>query len=146
MRISPNIFKEYDVRGLYPREINGETAYEIGRAFVKLLKAENGRIIIIGRDKRKSSTPLAKAFIKGVVDSGARAIDIGTVTTPMLYFAIPRLGAIGGAMITASHNPPGDNGFKVRDRFGSAIPPQDLKQIEDRIPDTAARVSPLRSS
>ncbi len=104
------IFKAYDIRGVYPDELNEETGYKIGRAVAKFLKAKE---IVIGRDNRPSSDNLFKVLSEGVRDQGVNVIDIGLTTTPMFYFAVAKWGIKGGAMITASHNPPEYNGFKV---------------------------------
>ena len=110
MKINPSIFRAYDIRGVYPEEINEETVYEIGRAYVKFLKA---RKIIVGRDCRLSSPSLFKALTKGIRDQGANVIDVGLVSTPMLYFSVINLKADGGIEITASHNSGEQNGLKM---------------------------------
>lgn len=104
------IFKAYDIRGVYPDELNEEIGYKIGRATAKFLKAKE---IIIGRDNRNSSDNLFKVLSEGIRDQGVNVIDIGLSTTPMLYFAAAKWGIKGGVMITASHNPLEYNGFKV---------------------------------
>lgn len=106
------IFKEYDVRGLYPKEINEKNAYKIGQIFVDFLKLKSGNKIVVGRDKRQSSPKIAKGFITGITDRGINVIDLGEVETPMLYFATPFLKANAGAMVTASHNKKNYNGIK----------------------------------
>lgn len=114
MKVNPVIFKEYDVRGLYPKELNEKTAYELGRifcVFLKLNQTTDGKIVV-GHDSRPSSPKLSKSFISGIIDSGVDAIDIGDTKTPMLYFAVPFCKANGGAMITASHNMKKYNGIK----------------------------------
>jgi phosphomannomutase len=110
MSISPAIFKAYDVRGLYPGELNEDTAKLIGRAFVAYLGA--GRIAV-SRDMRVSSPGIAKAFIEGALTQGADVIDYGMAATDMLYFGVVRDGLEGGAQITASHNPKEYNGVKM---------------------------------
>ena len=110
MKISPDIFKAYDVRGLYPGEINEDAAREIGRGFVAYLKA---RRIGVSRDMRLSSPTLASAFIDGARAQGADVIDYGLCGTDMMYFAVVRDGLDGGAQITASHNPGEYNGIKM---------------------------------
>jgi phosphomannomutase len=110
MSISPDIFKAYDVRGLYPGEINEDAARQIGRAFVAYLGA--GRIAV-SRDMRVSSPALAAAFIEGARTQGADVVDYGLAATDMLYFAVARGGFDGGAQITASHNPGKYNGVKM---------------------------------
>src|SRR6188474_637227 len=110
MKISPDIFKAYDVRGLYPAEINENAAREIGRGFVAYLKA---RRIGVSRDMRVSSPTIAAAFIDGARAQGADVIDYGLCGTDMMYFAVVRDGLDGGAQITASHNPGEYNGIKM---------------------------------
>ncbi|HEX8994544.1 MAG TPA: phosphomannomutase/phosphoglucomutase [Ktedonobacterales bacterium] len=108
--INPKIFGAYDVRGIYPTDLNDETAYRIGRAFAYYLGADR---IAVGRDMRVSSPALAQAFMRGITDQGVDAIDLGMTTTDELYFAVGKYGYPGGAMITASHNPKQYNGIKM---------------------------------
>jgi phosphomannomutase len=102
------IFKAYDVRGIYGRDLTEEVAYNIGRAFVSFLKCKG---VVVGYDMRISSPKLSKAFMKGVNEAGADAIDIGQVSTDGLYFASGFLRK-SGVMFTASHNPKEYNGIK----------------------------------
>lgn len=104
------IFRAYDIRGVYQDDLTDEIAYKIGRAFVTFL---NPKVVVLGRDMRNSSVPLHNALAKGITDQGADVIDIGMCTTPMLYFAIAKYGRDSGIMITASHNPSKYNGFKL---------------------------------
>jgi len=108
--IDPSIFKAYDVRGIYPQEINDDVARAIGRAFVAYLKAKR---IAVGRDMRLSSPSLAAAFIDGATLQGADVVDYGMIPTDMLYFAVARDRHDGGVEITASHNPKQYNGVKM---------------------------------
>jgi phosphomannomutase len=108
--MNPNIFKAYDVRGLYPAELDEQTFHQIGRAFVAYLKA---RRIGVGRDMRLSSPALAAAFIAGAREQGADVIDYGMITTDMIYYAVGTDELDGGAQITASHNPKQYNGCKM---------------------------------
>ncbi len=111
--LDKNIFREYDIRGKYPSQINEDVAYTIGRAFGSYLK-EKGKVdCVVGRDNRYSSEELAKAFITGVTESGLHVLNIGLVTTPMYYYACLKTQTDVGCMITASHNPKDDNGFKM---------------------------------
>jgi phosphomannomutase len=103
------IFKAYDVRGLYPGELDEDAAFRIGRAFVEWLGRDR---ILLGRDCRLSSPSLSAALIDGARGQGADVVDLGLATTDMLYFASGRLD-LGGAMFTASHNPPDYNGVKL---------------------------------
>jgi phosphomannomutase len=108
--ISPAIFKAYDIRGIYPAQIDDALARQIGRAFVAYLDA--GRVAV-SRDMRISSPALAASFIDGAREQGADVIDYGLAGTDMLYFAVVRDGLDGGAQITASHNPKAYNGMKM---------------------------------
>jgi phosphomannomutase len=110
MSLNPDIFKAYDVRGVYPGEVNEEAARAIGAAFVAYL---NARRIGVGRDMRLSSPALAAAFIDGAVSQGADVVDYGMVPTDMLYFAVARDRLDGGVQVTASHNPKQYNGMKM---------------------------------
>jgi phosphomannomutase len=102
------IFKAYDVRGIYGKDLTDDVAYKIGRAFVSFLRCKD---VIVGYDMRVSSPKLSKAFMKGVTEEGANAIDIGQVSTDGLYFASGFLKK-PAVMFTASHNPPEYNGMK----------------------------------
>ncbi|MBW2999543.1 phosphomannomutase/phosphoglucomutase, partial [Candidatus Woesearchaeota archaeon] len=102
------IFKAYDIRGIYPSELNEETAYKIGRAFVTFMKCKE---VVVGRDIRLSSDSLFEALTKGINDQGANVIDVGLTSTPMFYFAAHNAKA--AIMVTASHNPKEYNGFKL---------------------------------
>jgi phosphomannomutase len=108
--INPSIFKAYDVRGLYPSEINEDAARQIGRGFVAYLGAKR---IAVSRDMRLSSPAVAAAFIEGAREQGADVVDYGMLATDMMYFAVARDGHDGGAQITASHNPKQYNGIKL---------------------------------
>jgi phosphomannomutase len=123
-----SIFKAYDIRGVVPDQLGTEDAYRIGRATARFLAVSE---LVIGRDARSSSPALAEALVRGVTREGADVADIGLVATPMLYFAVDRLGAGGGIMLTASHNPAEYNGFKIC--RANAVPigeASGLKEIE----------------
>ena len=105
------IFKAYDVRGLYPEQIDEETARAIGRAFQHLVADDPGPVVV-SRDMRSHSKPLCEALIDGLCTAGLDVIDIGLATTPMNYFAVGHLEAAGGIQVTASHNPARYNGLK----------------------------------
>ena len=108
--VNPSIFKAYDIRGLYPSEVNEDAARQIGRGFVAYLQA---RRIAVSRDMRISSPAVAAAFIQGAREQGADVVDYGMLATDMMYFAVARDGHDGGAQITASHNPKQYNGIKL---------------------------------
>ena len=126
--VNSDIFKAYDIRGVYPDDLDEEIAYLIGRAFVKFLKKKKPRVVV-GRDNRLSSPSLFKSLTKGIIDQGANVIDIGLSTTPMFYFSVAHFKFDAGINITASHNPAQYNGFKlVREK---AIPISGESGIEE---------------
>ncbi|MCS7050583.1 MAG: phosphomannomutase/phosphoglucomutase [Thermomicrobium sp.] len=104
------VFKAYDIRGIYPTELDEHLAYRIGRAFALYLQP---RQVVVGRDMRVSSPALAEAIIRGLLDQGIDVTDVGLVSTDALYFAVGNYRFDGGVMVTASHNPPEYNGFKL---------------------------------
>jgi phosphomannomutase len=116
--IDPGIFKAYDVRGLYPSQLDAEVARRVGRAFVDYLGA---RRIAVGRDCRLSSPALAAAFVEGCRSQGVEVTDIGVVSTDMLYYHVARHDLEGGAIVTASHNPKEWNGIKMVRRGALAL-------------------------
>ncbi len=120
------IFKAYDIRGIYPEQLNEKTAEKIGKAFVSFLGAKK---VVVGMDMRPHSIPLFNALAKGITDMGADVINIGLCSTPMSYFANGTLGADGSIMITASHNTKEWNGFKLCRK--EAIPISGLTGIAD---------------
>ena len=112
MKLNQDIFKAYDIRGIYPEEVNEKVAFKIGKAVVKFLGKKNP-YIVVGRDNRLSSPILSKSLKKGILNQGGNVIDIGLSTTPMFYFAVWKYNYDGGIISTASHNPPEYNGFKI---------------------------------
>jgi len=144
MNINPDIFKAYDVRGVYPGEVNEEAARGIGAAFVAYLHATR---IAVGRDMRLSSPAIAAAFIDGASAQGADVVDYGMISTDMLYFAVARDGHDGGVQVTASHNPKQYNGMKmVRQQAFPLSGEEGLIEIRemlqrDAVPPAAARRS-----
>ncbi len=112
------VFKNYDIRGLFPQQINEDFAYKVGRAFVSFLKSKK---IAVGRDCRHGNEELFKGFSKGAVDQGCEVIDLGQITSDMIYFAVGDLNLDGGCMITASHNPKEWNGFKFVGKAAAGI-------------------------
>lgn len=110
--MNPNIFREYDIRGTYPETINETTAYTIGRSYGSYLREKlNQTTCIVSHDNRVSSPALAAYLTKGITDSGVNVYNYGLTTTPMHYYA-RYVHNLFGIMITASHNPKDDNGFK----------------------------------
>ena len=110
MALDPKVFKAYDVRGLYPSELDEEGARAIGRAYVEQFEPKS---IAVGRDMRLSSPTMHESFVRGACEAGADVVDIGMVGTEMLYHAVGALGLDGGATITASHNPKDYTGAKI---------------------------------
>jgi phosphomannomutase len=112
MHLSPSIFKAYDIRGVVPTTINEEIARGLGRAFGTMAMQQGERTVAVGRDGRLSGPGLADALMAGLQDAGMTVIDVGMVTTPMLYFAASTL-CKSGIQVTGSHNPKDYNGFKM---------------------------------
>jgi len=112
-RIAHQIFKAYDIRGIAYKTLDVVAAFLIGRAIGTRAKARKVSRIVVGRDGRLSSLTLAEAVISGIRRSGIDVVDIGQVTTPMVWFAAHHLGTLSGVVITGSHNPPEYNGIKI---------------------------------
>lgn len=110
--INENIFRGYDIRGKYPNELDDDTAYTIGLGFASYIKSLGKTTCVVGYDNRLSSPALHTALVTGLVEAGLDVICLGECTTPMYYYACIKLGVYSGLMITASHNPKDDNGFK----------------------------------
>ncbi len=134
--MNPEIFREYDIRGIAEKDLSDETALLIGKAYGTLIhnKFGAGAEIVVGRDNRISSPRIAKALIEGILSCGVNVVFIGEITTPMLYYAVNKLNKSGGISVTASHNPPQYNGFKVmvgkEAIFGEKI--QELRKIAEK--------------
>lgn len=112
MEINKYIFREYDIRGVYGKDITESTAYLIGRAFGTKLRELNKDTTLVGYDNRYSSPSLEEALVKGICECGVNVVRLGLVTTPMYYYGWDLLDIHSGIMVTASHNPKDDNGFK----------------------------------
>ena len=112
MQLTPSIFKAYDIRGVVPSSLNPDVARALGRAFGTHARTQGQTVVAVGRDGRLSGPELAAAVMAGLVDAGIEVIDVGMVTTPMLYFAASTL-CRSGIMVTGSHNPKDYNGFKM---------------------------------
>jgi phosphomannomutase len=130
MQVTPSIFKAYDIRGVVPSTLNEQVAEALGRAFGTRAMAEGQTTVAVGRDGRLSGPSLSDALIRGLMSAGVQVIDVGLVTTPMLYFAAHTL-CQSGIQVTGSHNPKDYNGFKMvlggRAIYGDEI--QGLRQI-----------------
>lgn len=126
MILKKEIFREYDIRGIYNEEMDKETAYYIGRAYATKLKSLGKSKTVLAHDNRLSSDELAESMIKGITDSGVDIINLGLATTPMCYFGANYLKTDASMMITASHNPKEYNGFKfsyngIHNAFGDSV-------------------------
>ena len=139
MQLNASIFKAYDIRGVTPTTINEEVAFALGKAFGAAALAAKEKTVAVGRDGRLSGPALATALMRGLAASGVDVIDVGLVTTPMLYFAANTLCS-SGIQVTGSHNPKDYNGFKMvlagRAIYGDEI--QGLRKVmEAESADTA---------
>src|ERR687895_1266807 len=130
MALDPKVFKAYDVRGIYPSELDEEGAYAIGRAYAEQFEPKG---ITVGRDMRLSSPAMAEAVIRGASEGGADVVDIGMVGTEMVYFAVGELSLDGGIAVTASHNPKEYTGMKIVRRGALPVGGESgLLEIRDR--------------
>jgi phosphomannomutase/phosphoglucomutase len=123
--VNPQIFREYDIRGVADRDLDDDLARDLGRALGSHLAREGGKRIALSRDNRLSSDRLHAALQQGLLESGLNLVDIGVAPTPLMYFTVFHLDLDGGVQVTGSHNPPPENGFKMmrgkQTLFGDAI-------------------------
>ena len=129
--INPQIFREYDIRGIVGKDLTPDTVTSIGKAIGTYIKRSGGKTLVIGKDVRTNSEEFRKILSSALNSTGCDVIDIGMVPTPMTYFALHHFKADGGVMITGSHNPPEFNGFKisqgVHSLYGEKV--QQLKKL-----------------
>jgi len=111
--MNPNIFREYDIRGRAPDELNQETIYRLGLSIGTYYRDRGTQKIVLGRDCRLSSPELGEAILKGLIETGMNVVNVGMIPTPLLYFSLFHFDLDGGIQITGSHNPPEYNGFKI---------------------------------
>lgn len=126
--IPENIWRQYDIRGIFPKEINVPLAEAMGKAFGTLIKRSGKKSIVVACDARISSPELQQAVIDGILSTGCDVQDIGMVPTPLMYFAVIHFQYDAGIVITASHNPPQYNGFKMR-TYDRALYGDDIQVI-----------------
>ena len=128
--MDPKIFKAYDIRGLYPDQLDEQAAWKIGHATAQFLRSmlhgynrglANAQSICVGHDMRSHGPSLTTAMIEGMNATGANVIDVGMIDTPQMYFAINHLGTCGGIQVTASHNPAEYNGFKISGQLAKPV-------------------------
>ena len=129
--MNPEIFREYDIRGMADRELTDDVVRSVGRAFAQHMRERGKSRIAVGRDVRLSSPRIRTALIEGLRDQGAKVLDVGMVPTPALYFAVLHLKADGGVMVTGSHNPIEYNGLKLSDGVQS-LHGEEIQEIRDR--------------
>ena len=129
------IYKAYDVRGVYPDELNENIAYRTGRAFAEFIKKDvkkENPTVVVGYDMRKSSLSLKAEVIRSIIEQGVNVVEIGLASTPTFYFAVAKNGYDGGLQISASHNPAQYNGFKMtRARAGAISGDSGIMEIRD---------------
>ncbi|MCK5235448.1 MAG: phosphomannomutase, partial [Deltaproteobacteria bacterium] len=141
LKIQDNIFRQYDIRGLYGTELSDEFAEALGRGYAAFLRShttatEQKKLkVSIGMDARTSSEPLKAALIKGLIESGIDCVDIGYCPTPLQYFSLHAFDLDGGLMITGSHNPSEYNGFKISVGKGT-IHGDEIQELKDVIKET----------
>ena len=132
--LNPNIFREYDIRGIAATDLSDENIEIIGKAFGTYLGKKGLKKFVVGRDVRLSSERIQHSLIKGITATGGDVINIGEVPTPVLYFSILHLNADSGVMVTGSHNPIEFNGLKmcegIASIYGEEI--QKLKNIIEK--------------
>jgi phosphomannomutase/phosphoglucomutase len=114
MNVNRNIFRKFSIRGIADQDLSDDVAVVLGQAIGTFFKQQNGKSVVVGQDARLSSPRLNQALIKGLLQTGLYVTDVGIVPTPVHHFATDLYRAEGGVMITASHNPPEHNGFKIR--------------------------------
>jgi phosphomannomutase / phosphoglucomutase len=122
--VNPQIFREYDIRGIVDKDLTNESLYLIGKGFGSILNRKGMKNAVIGGDARLSTPRFKENFIKGMLESGIDVIDVGMMATPVLYFSIWKLNTDAGIMITASHNPSEYNGIKLNLGLQSFYGPQ----------------------
>jgi len=130
--MNKSIFREYDIRGVAERDLPDDLARDLGRALGTVMAERGKRRIMVGHDCRVSSKRLRDALVEGLVEAGRHVVRIETGPTPLLYFAVHHLDADGGVMVTGSHNPPEDNGFKILVGKGT-LHGDEIRALADRI-------------
>lgn len=128
-KIIPHIFRGYDIRGIYPTEVNSESFEIIGKAYGSFLHKRRIKKAVVGYDARLSSLELQKAFIKGLVTTGVDVIDIGLTLTQIMYFAQYRYLSKAGAIVTASHNPKEYNGLKLAIGYSDTLVTEEIQEL-----------------
>jgi phosphomannomutase/phosphoglucomutase len=131
--LNPHIFRAYDVRGRVGTDLDEAVFEQVGRAYATLIRRQGGRRIALGRDNRTSSEAFKRAFAAGATSAGLSIVDIGLVTTPMLYFATAHWRLDGGATVTGSHNPIDYNGVKMVHPGAAPLSEDEIQQLRTLI-------------
>src|SRR3989338_10862133 len=135
MKINPNIFRGYDLRGLVGSDLNAEIAEHIGRAYGTYMKRQGITELVVGRDCRASGPEYSEALIKGLIYSGANVADIGMTLIGTFYWAQYFLKKRGGVFVSASHNPPEYNGFKFANDFSETLVSDGMNELRRMVED-----------
>lgn len=133
MQVKPEIFRQYDIRGIAGEELTESIAAAIGKAFGTITIRDGEKRAVVGCDNRTSSEPLKNALLRGITSTGVNVIDCGTVITPTLYYSRILFGTNAGIMVTASHNPPQYNGFKICSVDGGTMYGSHLQNLKEMI-------------
>src|SRR5438034_6029528 len=131
--LNPHVFRAYDVRGLVGPDITPDVFRQVGRAYATLIRRGGGRRVAVGQDNRVSSTALRAGFVEGVRAAGVDVVDVGLVTTPILYFATAHWRLDGGPNITRSHNPVEYNGVKLVHRSAAPLTEDEIETLRKLI-------------
>ena len=131
-RVAAEIFKAYDIRGIVGQSLTNDVVYDIGRAIGSEARSQEQQTVVVARDGRLSGPEFIAALSRGLSDTGCDVIDIGSVPTPVLYFAASRFGSGSGVMVTGSHNPPDYNGFKIM-IGGTTLSGDTIQHLRQRI-------------
>lgn len=149
MKFNPNIFKAYDIRGVYNEDFNEDFAYKLGIAYTNMRREEINQPcslnFVVAKDMRLSSLSVQEALIKGMIDAGANVTDIEMVSTPTFYFAVAKFNYDGGIIVSASHNPKQWNGFKVvREKSLPVSENSGLKTLQEKIENNYLKLAEKR--
>src|SRR5438132_11439151 len=131
--LNPHVFRAYDVRGLVGQDMNPGVFRQVGRAYATLVRRNGGRRVAVGQDNRVPSAALKAGFVEGVRAAGVDVVDVGLVTTPILYFATAHWKLDGGANITGSHNPITYNGVKMVHRGAAPLSEDEIQTLRKTV-------------
>ncbi|HDM75622.1 MAG TPA: phosphomannomutase, partial [Deltaproteobacteria bacterium] len=126
--MDPKVFREYDIRGIVGEQITEEDVRILGQTFGTYMKQQGKTRVVVGRDCRHSSKPFRDKLVEGMLSTGLDIVDLGICPTPVFYFSLRHLEREGGMMITASHNPPEYNGFKICNGYDT-ISGQEIQRL-----------------